>query len=109
MSIGQWSGLRNYTIDDINQNVEDKAGVYRLSSKGTDGKFNVFYIGKSDKSLKERLKDHLSSSETNSCIKNGVKKECRYRFACVTTQDERTALEEDQIKEWKPKCNTQLK
>jgi excinuclease UvrABC nuclease subunit len=109
MSIGEWSGLRNYTVNDINQNVEDKPGVYRLSSKNSDGNFIVFYVGRSDHSLKERLKDHLSPGESNSCIKKEVQKECRYRFVYVTTQKERENLEAAQISEWSPKCNTQLK
>jgi len=108
MTIGTWSGLRNYTLDDINENVEEKAGVYRISSKGSDDKFYIFYVGQSD-NLKKRLKEHLASSETNSCIKTEVKKECRYRFVYVTTQNERDTLEAEQIKEWNPKCNTQLK
>ncbi len=107
MSIGTWSELLNYNIDSVNQNVQDKPGIYRLSYKGSDGKFYVFYVGKSDVSLKERLKDHLSSSEPNTCIKNKLKNECRYRFVYVTTQKERDQLEIDQIEEYEPKCNTQ--
>lgn len=108
MSIGEWSNLITYTSDNVDNNVADKPGIYRLSSK-KDDKFIIFYVGKSDNSLKNRLKDHLSSSETNTCIKSEVKKDCCFRFVYVTTQKERDDLEIAQIKEKKPKCNKQLK
>lgn len=89
--------------------VPNVGGIYRLINKGTDGKFYVFYVGQAN-DLEARLLDHLASWEPNTCIKNKVRSlECHFRFARVPTKAERDRLEAQEVREYQPACNTQLR
>lgn len=83
-------------------------GVYRLSYKAADGFNYVFYIGRSDESVKKRLLQHLSDTEENMCIKISVKNlECYFKFAPVSDKSEREEAEKALYQKYRPKCNTQ--
>lgn len=70
-------------------------------------KYYCFYVGQST-DLNRRLKEHISSSESNNCIKNKLKNNtCYFQFVYVSTQKERDQIESDDIKKFTPTCNTQ--
>lgn len=108
--MGDWSGRFEYTETNVKKYAPVSAGVYRLVYKKDNDSYIVFYIGKGDDSLERRLLEHLATSEQNSCIKRHINNySCYFRFLEVTTQAERDKIEEQQIGEYTPSCNTQLK
>jgi len=63
-------------------------------------------VGQSD-NLPRRLGEHLSDIETNKCIKRYLQNfNCYFRFIEITLQDERDRFEEEEIKKYKPLCNS---
>lgn len=107
MSIGSWSNFYSYTIQNVDNHVQTEAGNYRLCTKSND-KYYLFYAGKSDTDLNRRLKEHLSSNENNTCIKNKLKNNtCYFQFVYVTTKKERDQIESNDIEKYNPPCNKQ--
>lgn len=100
-----WTKL--LSLDQSIINTQDFGpGVYRLSYKSADGSYYVFYIGRSDASVKERLLQHISESEENLCIKINIKNlECYFKFAPVDDQTERENIERTLYEHFKPRCN----
>lgn len=98
-------------LDELNKISAGKVpdnlpGVYRLSYKAEDDNYYVFYIGKAEK-IKERLLQHLSSTEENVCIKNYLDtKKCFFRYAKITKSYIREATEKKMYKQYVPTCNT---
>lgn len=108
MSIGTWSDFYTYNDNNIDLYVMSKPGNYQLYTKNPFLSFTLFYAGKSDGDLHRRLKEHLSSYETNNCIKKMLKNNvCYFRFIYVSTQKEREKIESDDIRNNKPPCNIQ--
>jgi excinuclease UvrABC nuclease subunit len=107
MSQGNWSRFYPYTTQCIDKYVKIQPGNYRLC-RSSDVGYYVFYVGKSDTDLNRRLKEHLSQSETNDCIKNKLQKHtCYFQFIYVTTLKERDEIESNDIKKYNPPCNKQ--
>jgi len=80
-------------------------GVYRLSCDEGKPEYRVFYVGKSD-NLDRRLKEHLSPSEPDECIKKHLQKyTCYFRFIEIATEAERDRVEGEQIRKYRPECN----
>ncbi len=101
-----WTKLENLSETAIEGLPDNLPGVYRLSYKAEDGNYYVFYIGKAEK-IKDRLLQHLSSTEENICIKNYLStKECFFRYAKVTEAYIREAAEKQMYKQYEPICNT---
>jgi len=108
--MSDWSGRHEYTEENVRTYAPVSAGVYRLIFYKNGDSYIVFYIGKSDDSIERRLLEHLSTSEENTCIKNNLRDyTCFFRFISIATQAERDRLEKQQINEYKPSCNSQLK
>lgn len=58
-----WSDFySSYTETTVKNSVPEKAGIYLLWVKLTNGKWRCFYVGQAD-NLKTRLLQHLSDSE----------------------------------------------
>lgn len=101
-----WSGFySNYTESTVKNNVPEKAGIYLLWVKLTNGKWRCFYVGQAD-NLKTRLLQHLSDNEKNECIKTKVSKyTCGFEFALVGKQTDRDGIEKYLYDYYKPECN----
>jgi excinuclease UvrABC nuclease subunit len=92
--------------ENVQKDVLARPGVYRLSRRGDDGKYTVFYIGQAT-DLGARLLQHLGNDEKNECIRSKRAAVCGFRFIYVESQSDRDTMEGKQIEEYKPECNTQ--
>ena len=100
-----WTKLTSLDNPSIDTLPDSLPGVYRLSYKAEDDNYYVFYIGKAE-DIKIRLLQHLSSSETNVCIKNYIgTKDCFFRYAKITKSYIRDAAEKQMYKQYEPTCN----
>ena len=71
-----WTWVKPYK--DYNQSKAPvKGGVYEILVQHKDDKYHRYYIGSSD-NLNRRYSDHLSQTESNPKIKEGLKK-----YVCV--------------------------
>jgi excinuclease UvrABC nuclease subunit len=96
--------MHSYTEANVQKDAPLTAGVYRLSYK-KDDKYYVFYVGQSN-NLQRRLLEHLSASETDLCIKRHLRDyDCFFRFIEISSLDERSRVEREQINEYDPDCN----
>lgn len=101
----KWSAWHDYDWQTVQAIAPLAAGVYVLATKLTNGNLRIFYVGQTD-SLDRRLKEHLSDSEKNTCLKNEVKNyKCAFRFAQVANAAERDKAERALYKKFLPSCN----
>jgi excinuclease UvrABC nuclease subunit len=102
--MSQWSERYPYTEANVQRYAPVSGGVYRLINKSGDN-YCVFYVGQSD-NLQRRLLEHLAPSETNACIRRHLREySCFFRFLEVSSSQERSRIEQEQIKEYDPTCN----
>lgn len=81
-----------------------KSGVYLLTSGARNC---VFYVGQAN-NLKERLRQHISSSENNACIRRNLTTEnCNYFYILFESQSDRDKAEREYYYQYKPECNIQ--
>lgn len=100
-----WTRLVHLDQKSVNAVTDSLSGVYRLSYKSNDGNYYVFYVGKAE-NIKQRISEHLSSSEINGCITYRVKKfDCYFRYAIVVNEKVRAAAERQMFKQYEPSCN----
>ncbi len=99
-----WTNLITLNRDSANEIPENLPGVYRLSYKGDDGKYYVFYVGQAT-DIKSRLLQHLSDSESNMCIRNYLTRECSFRYAKVINENVRNSAERQMYNYYEPSCN----
>lgn len=86
---------------------DNLAGVYRLSYLADNGSYYIFYVGQSE-DIRKRLLEHLLSNEKNACVKNYLAtKKCFFRYAKVTKNYIRDAVEKQMYKQYEPSCNEQ--
>ena len=81
-------------------------GVYAIWA----GPSECLYIGKSEKSIQERLLDHLSSHETNRLLKAQVRiarDHLEYSYCPTDTPNWAHRLEQRLIQYYRPECNIQ--
>ena len=98
-----WTKLTS--IDNASSIRQDVPGVYRLSYLDEDGSYYVFYVGQTI-DIKKRLLEHQEDSETNVCIKNYLgSKKCFFRYAQITQDYVRNAIERQIYKYYQPTCN----
>lgn len=104
----EWSRLLTFTSEGVLGNIPNSPGVYRLSQKSQDGKFYVFYVGKTD-DLKKRIAEHLGGGGENSCIRQHLtqKDTLAFRYALVPDEKTRSDIERYMYKYYAPECNTQ--
>lgn len=102
--MADWSNRYSYTETNVQKYASLISGVYRLIYKQGE-KYYVFYVGQSN-DLKRRLLEHLSSSETDSCIRRHLRDHnCFFRFIEISSLEERNRVEREQIAEYSPSCN----
>lgn len=78
------------------------AGVYLLTSGSNNA---VFYVGQAT-DIKSRLKYHLSSAETNKCVKDTIDKErCSFFYETIGTEFMRTQTERAYYDRYHHGCN----
>ena len=103
--MANFSDMYSYTEENVKRYATLAAGVYRISYKKND-KYFVFYIGQSN-NIQRRLLEHLSPSETDPCITRHLRDYvCFFRFIEISSLDERSRVEREQIKEYNPTCNS---
>ncbi len=102
--MANWSDMYSYTEENVRKYAPPTAGVYRLSYK-KDSSYYVFYVGQTN-NIERRLFEHLSSSETDPCIKRHLRDyNCFFRFIEISSLEERKRVEREQIKKYNPSCN----
>jgi hypothetical protein len=103
-----WSGFMEFDRQDIDEKVEARAGVYRLSSMVNENQYLVFYVGKGT-DLKASLLKHLSSEEKNDCILTERTKLCQFKVAYIDDSEERERVVREEVSRWNPPCNARKK
>jgi len=106
----KWSNLIPLGEDTIQQMADNIPGIYRLSylSQNSSGEtsYYVFYVGKSENSIKKRLQDHINNINSNGCIKNHISaNKCYFRYARIDKGDIRSSAELQAYKHYTPSCN----
>ena len=96
--------MKNQNIKIKLKNLSKSSGIYKMLDKNG----NIIYIGKA-KNLKNRVSQHFTPSNLNN--KTLTLKKKIYDFSVIVTKTETQALllENDLIKQYKPKYNIQLK
>jgi excinuclease UvrABC nuclease subunit len=104
----KWSSFHNlYTSDIVKKYVPTSAGVYLLWVKLKNEKWRCIYAGQAT-NLEERLLNHLSSSETNLCIKNNISQYIvGFEYAEATEQYQRDGIEKFLYNTYGCECNQQ--
>lgn len=102
-----WSCLQSFVEGNIQNNVPSRAGIYLLLSKQDNGKWNYFYIGKSD-NLKTCLMNHLvSDKETVRGLKEKIRDGiCAYEYIVIGRKNERNGIEKFLYNYYNLECNT---
>ncbi|MFI5203313.1 MAG: excinuclease ABC subunit UvrC [Flavobacteriales bacterium] len=95
---------KNPHIADLLKTVPETPGVYRFF----DYKGEILYIGKA-KNLKRRVTSYFQKTHDNTRLKMLVRKIADLNYILVNTEFEALLLENNLIKEFKPKFNISLK
>jgi hypothetical protein len=100
-----WTKLISLDQTGINSIKDGVSGVYRISHYDqNNNSYYVHYVGQAE-NLKERLGQHLISSETNSCCNSFLKNnKCYFRACSISTQSERDGAEVALYQKYQPKC-----
>ena len=99
----KWTGLITLNTNEV-EKISEVSGVYRLSYLNNSKEYIVYYVGQAD-NLKERLKQHLLSSEINTCCINKLKQyNCFFRAAAISRQSDRDGAEVSLYNHFKPTC-----
>ena len=104
----EWSGFMQLDRREIEEKVEARAGVYRLSSMVNENQYSVFYVGKTA-NLRNALLRHLSDDEKNDCILVERTKLCQLKVAYIDDKGERERVAREEIRRWNPACNARTK
>ena len=102
----KWSSFHSsYTKEELKRHVPKEAGIYLLWVQLQSGKWRCFYIGKAI-NLEERLLNHLTASELNTCLKDKVSKYiCGFEYAIVSSENNRDGIEKHLYNQYSPECN----
>src|SRR5262245_1242588 len=95
---------KNPHIADLLKTVPENPGVYRFF----DYKGQILYIGQA-KNLKRRVTSYFTKTHDNTRLKMLVRKIADINYIVVNTEFEALLLENNLIKEFKPKFNISLK
>ena len=103
----EWHGLFAYD-EKIVKKLTNMGGIYMISMKLQNGKFESIYVGKT-KYLMDRLLKHLSSNEENEYIKYKVENNVLFfRYCFVLGDEDRKNVEYTLYKEYTPECNKDI-
>jgi len=101
----KFSPLDEQTVEKLENNL---MGVYRLTYLSTDGSHYVFFVSNSEKSIKDTLKHHLSSDDSNACIKSHLRNlKCFFRYAETEKKDLKN-ITRTIYEHFNPKCNLEV-
>ena len=103
----QWNGYFNYNKENVDKHAPyNKAGVYKIGFKRSNGKWLVKYVGQAN-DLDRRLKEHLDlPNEKNACLSENLKKFISgFCFAEVALQEDRDGVEKALFEYYNPECN----
>lgn len=101
----EWSSFHDLNEQNIRRYVPTGAGVYLLWVKLKNGKWRCYYVGQAQ-NLEQRLLSHLSSAESNKCVKNNVSKYISgFEYAKVGRQSDRDGIEKFLYDHYSPECN----
>ena len=100
----KWTKLIPLDQSGVNR-IKEVPGVYRISHyDSNDQKYRIHYVGQAE-NLKERLWQHLSGNEVNSCCSRFLKSyKCYFRACVVSTQSNRDSVEVALYEKYKPEC-----
>lgn len=100
-----WTELIPLDQTGVNRIKDNTAGVYRISHYDQNkNSYYIHYVGQAE-NLKERLEQHLSGSETNSCCNNFLKNsKCYFRACAISSQNNRDGAEVALYEKYKPTC-----
>jgi hypothetical protein len=71
------------------RSVERRAGVFKLLSRRSSGKFEPFHVGEAG-DLQEDMLNHLKTGESNKCIRDTLRtRACKFRFAYLDSEQQR--------------------
>ena len=102
-----WHGRFLYTVSNVEKLVGNSPGNYMISAKLKSGKYRSIYVGQTT-DLQGRLLDHLSNSETNTCLKKQKKYHLEFRFCYVSDQKDRDDVEYTLYKKYPHECNDKI-
>lgn len=103
-----WYGKFLYTQSKVKKLVSNSPGNYMISVKFKSGKYRSIYVGQATK-LQNRLLDHFSSLEKNTCLKKNVKEfYLAFRFCYVSVQKDRNNVEYTLYKKYPHECNDKV-
>ena len=99
----EWTKLTS--VDEVSGLKDSISGVYRLSYLHDNGNYYVFYVGQSE-DIKSRLLKHMGNDELNARLKVFLKSQkCFFRYAKITQEYVRSAVERQAYKYYQPECN----
>jgi hypothetical protein len=80
--------------------------VYELLVLQQDQTWKRRYVGKGG-DIKERFESHLAPSELNGCLRGYLQSNipCRFRYALVSSADDRADAEQALWDKWHHRCN----
>lgn len=100
-----WSNVWVLNSDSILRLTPKSSGVYIIWVSLKSGGLNCRYVGQA-MNLEERLLSHLSSAESNSCLKENTSQYvCKYCTAEVPRQNDRDGIELFLYQHYNPRCN----
>ena len=91
-------------VESILKTLPEKSGVYRYFDK--EG--NIIYVGKA-KNLKKRVSSYFQKEQLHPRVRLFVKHIADIKYTVVDTELDALLLENNLIKEYRPKYNVQLK
>jgi len=99
-----WSAARSWEQGN-SAGLPERGGVYELRVLQQDQTWRRRYVGQGS-DIKERFETHLAASEPNACLRGYLQSNaCRFRYALVSSADDRADAEQALWDKWHHKCN----
>jgi excinuclease UvrABC nuclease subunit len=99
----QWSMYYMLNSENVRKYAPPSAGVYLLFAKPGCQTWMCYYVGQAE-SLGNRLQEHLSDIEPDSCVKQKIP-ESIFRFAEIEAKRDRNGVERFLYDRFRPECN----
>ncbi len=101
----EWLTFIRLTEENVKKYAPSSAGVYLLWVKLKNDKWRCYYVGQAI-DLEKRLLEHLSTNESNACIRTNISDYISgYECAKVSKQSDRDGIEKYLYDYYKPECN----
>ncbi len=101
----EWSKLLQLTASEVAK-IEEKAGVFRISKKNSDGKYYIVFVGSGD-NLKSELQGIESGQKGNELLTLILAQEgpFAFKYAVVEEAKIRKAIEKQMYNHYAPIAN----